>query len=461
MNDMPPRNVVAVDAGGATLKASVVSGRAAEDAAAALLLANHVATTTSSGNVLLGKELLERERQGGTKLHYVRPIERGYCVNWNVETDIWSHLFSKKASGNGALGVDPAEHSLLTTAPLFAPTVLNETMDQVVFEEFGFHSYARVNAQDMCVLSYTQFCQQTRAKELLERQIASTETQESRSPAKRRRKTKAASTARVPLDPSGNEFTFDTSSCHLVVDSGFSFTHIVPIIDGRAYLPGVKRINVGGKLLTNYLKEIVSFRQWNVMDDTRVINELKEALCYCSMDFESEMAKYHNNGRSGGHRKHWILPDFVNSFQGRLRNGDNPNHPQNDDEQALELGIELITVPEVLFNPSDIGLGQAGLAEAILQAVVACPPELHSALYANILLVGGNTKFVNIRERLERELRSLAPAEYEIVLHQPHDPILTAWDGCTRFATSDEFECRAVSKQEYEEHGSNICRKRF
>lgn len=35
----------------------------------------------------------------------------------------------------------------------------------------------------------------------------------------------------------------------LVIDTGYSFTHIVPFIDGVKYLSGVKRIEVGGKVL--------------------------------------------------------------------------------------------------------------------------------------------------------------------------------------------------------------------
>lgn len=122
-------NVIALDAGGAALKASVVhSSRSKTSASAAVApftLANQVATLSSStANALIGQELLDKERHGSAKLRYVRPVERyvewhcrqqcykvsctdlllgaggdsyrGYCVNWNVETDIWSHLFSTK-----------------------------------------------------------------------------------------------------------------------------------------------------------------------------------------------------------------------------------------------------------------------------------------------------------------------------------------------------------------------------
>ena len=40
------------------------------------------------------------------------------------------------------------------------------------------------------------------------------------------------------------------------------------------------RIDAGGKLLTNHLKELVSFRQWYMMDQTSVIEHAKEECCY-------------------------------------------------------------------------------------------------------------------------------------------------------------------------------------
>lgn len=36
----------------------------------------------------------------------------------------------------------------------------------------------------------------------------------------------------------------------------------------------IRRVNVGGKLLTNYLKEVISYRQWNMMDEFLIINQV-------------------------------------------------------------------------------------------------------------------------------------------------------------------------------------------
>ena len=39
---------------------------------------------------------------------------------------------------------------------------------------------------------------------------------------------------------------------------------------------GVRRLNIGGKIMTNHLKQVVSYRAYNVMDETHLINDIKE-----------------------------------------------------------------------------------------------------------------------------------------------------------------------------------------
>lgn len=125
------------------------------------------------------------------------------------------------------------------------------------------------------------------------------------------------------------------------------------------------------------------------------------------------------------------------------------------------MGIERFTVPEVLFHPSDIALSQAGLAQGVVEAVKACRPELHGLMYQNILLTGGTTKFSNFKKRLELDLRPLVPIEYDIGVEQMTDPILAAWIGASAFSTSLECQKRFVTRQDYMEHGSDLCRERF
>jgi hypothetical protein len=54
----------------------------------------------------------------------------------------------------------------------------------------------------------------------------------------------------------------------------------------------IYRIDIGGKLLTNHLKELISFRQWYMMDQTPVMNNIKELCCFVARDFEVELQSW-------------------------------------------------------------------------------------------------------------------------------------------------------------------------
>ena len=49
-------------------------------------------------------------------------------------------------------------------------------------------------------------------------------------------------------------------------------------------------------------------------------------------------------------------------------------------------------------------------------------------MYHNVLLVGGNAKIPGYRERVELELRKLAPTNYEVRVYLPNDPASYAWE---------------------------------
>jgi len=49
------------------------------------------------------------------------------------------------------------------------------------------------------------------------------------------------------------------------------------------------RLDVGGKLLTNQLKESISFRQWNMMDETFIVNHVKETCCFVSNNYNHDL----------------------------------------------------------------------------------------------------------------------------------------------------------------------------
>ena len=66
---------------------------------------------------------------------------------------------------------------------------------------------------------------------------------------------------------------------------------MIPYWRGQKIKQAIMRIDVGGKLLTNYLKELVSYRQLNLMDEYLVCHKMKELGCYCTLDFKEIFEK--------------------------------------------------------------------------------------------------------------------------------------------------------------------------
>lgn len=191
----------------------------------------------------------------------------------------------------------------------------------------------------------------------------------------------------------------------LVVDSGYSFTHVIPVIDGRVWNAAVRRIDVGGKVLTNYLKDIVSIRHYYMMEETHAINEVKENVSFVSMDFKGDLEKCKKE-TTNEIVLDWVLPDYNTNKAGYKR-PPKPRKPKTDaapgtknEEDYMMLGNERFTVPELLFNPSNIGYKQAGVVETVMQSLEVMPEIYRYTLLANIVLVGGNTKIPGFKERL-------------------------------------------------------------
>lgn len=190
---------------------------------------------------------------------------------------------------------------------------------------------------------------------------------------------------------------------------------MTPVYRGQAIQRAIRRLDIGGKHLTNYLKEIVSMRQYNMVDETYIMNEVKEAACFVSNDFSADMERTWKANRKReaeeGVVVDYVLPDPNASKKGFLRPHDPALHVKKKkgalsglsevlSEDVLVLGNERFTVPELLFNPSDIGMKQAGIHDMILKSLSVLPAGLHAAFLANVLVVGGNAALPGFMDKL-------------------------------------------------------------
>lgn len=223
------------------------------------------------------------------------------------------------------------------------------------------------------------------------------------------------------------------------------------------------RIDIGGKLLTNLLNEIISYKDYNLQGETMLVNDIKEQLCYVSQDFDTDMERVRS--KEFDILKQYVLPDYNHTSKGYSRDFDPAN---NQDEQAITMGYPRFSVPEALFNPSDIGILQAGIPEMISQCIQKCPEAMEGLLYRNIILTGGNTNYENFAERCENELvgtptststSGFKPNDTEHRLFLAPNPELNTWEGLKMFANRPDFEDYVVEKAEYEEEGARVFRK--
>lgn len=277
--------------------------------------------------------------------------------------------------------------------------------------------------------------------------------------------------------------------CILVIDSGFSHTTVTPILNGRPIQSAIRRLEVGGKLLTNRLKSLISQRHFNLMDESYIVNQIREDTCFVSLDFKRDLAQTWTNRPRRDSRMatttdsitlDYVLPDYHNAIRGFARPHD-PTPPAvrlaaaaaqakqlgqplqlHKKEDFFPLGNERFVVPELLFNPSDISLRQAGLAEVIVQSLDVLPTGLWPALLANVVVVGGTSKTPGFRERLELDLRSLAPVECKVRVGLPDDPIRYTWLGGAKLASNkDLLREVVVTRDEYLENGGDWTRRKF
>ncbi|KAL1999039.1 hypothetical protein VTN02DRAFT_5154 [Thermoascus thermophilus] len=398
---------------------------------------------TRGNRVFIGSQL-SMHISDWNEATFRRPVEKGYIVNWEAQKEIWEHSFlDERTARNKDVRITDPENTtlLLTEAPNGLPA-LQKNADEIIMEEWGFGGYLRCVGPSLNAWNeiHTLFGDPV-----------------------------AQTTGSIhPIE------------CLLVVDSGYSHTTITPVYKGKPLQRAIRRLDIGGKHLTNYIKEMVSIRQYNMVDETYIMNEVKEAVCYVSNDFARDMERTWKGNKKRGQPDpgegivvDYVLPDPNANKRGYMR----PHDPflnakkrksllSGAGAEALEdvlvLGNERFTVPEILFSPSDIGMKQAGIPDIILQSLSALPTGLHPAFLANVLVVGGNSLIPGFMERLETELCQIASAECVVRVRRPKDPIRFTWLGASRFATNrEELKKVAITRQEYQEHGSTWVGRKF
>lgn len=218
----------------------------------------------------------------------------------------------------------------------------------------------------------------------------------------------------------------------VVLDSGHGVTQAVPVYEGHLLPHAVVQLDFGGSQVTDYLASKIG-----IAGDERNFypvgadagRQIKETLCYVAQDFDAEMQK----------------PD--------------PNRPKEHrmpDGQTLPLGVHGFRGPEGLFKPNLLGRNEDGVHKAIYNAVMKCDPQIQKALWANVMVAGGNTLFPGFEQRLKRELRALVPPSTPVEVITPNDRPITGWAGGSLMCSLESFRSMWLTKAEFEKSGPAI-----
>uniref|UniRef100_A0A0A9WB38 Actin-related protein 6 n=2 Tax=Lygus hesperus TaxID=30085 RepID=A0A0A9WB38_LYGHE len=351
--------------------------------------------------LFIGDQIEECRDASG--LFYLLPMNKGLIVHWDLQKTVWDYILSKDCCP-----ANFAETPCIFMEPYFNFASIQEGVAEIFFEEYECQSFLRIPTGDLAEYHYRK------------------------------------------LNP--------TAPCCLVIDSGYSFTHVAAYINGKREPKATKRINVGGKVLTNHLKEIISYRQLNVMEETFVMNQVKEDCCFVSQDTKADFAKCKLKYPQNDIVREYILPDFTTLRRGYVHTLDQPPVVE---QQKLRMNNERFSVPEILFHPSDVSIPQIGIAELVHHCVELCPEEARSHLYRNIVVTGGTALLPGFVDRLYKDVRALASEEYDIKITLPKNPITYSWEGGKLISKDPEFYSFVVTKEEYYEEGPIILMERF
>eukprot|EP00796_Vickermania_ingenoplastis_P009136 gene9138-6423_t len=281
-------------------------------------------------------------------LNLQHPIEHGIVSNWDEMEKVWHHTFYNE------LRVNPEQHNTVLTEPANNPKSHREKMTEIMFETFSVPAmYLNVQAV-------------------------------------------------LALYSSGR-------TTGIVLDSGDGVTHTVPIYEGYCLPHAIRRANMAGQNLTEYLMKLMmeTGMTFTSTAEKEIIRNVKEQLCYVALDFEEEMT----NSAKSANEVPFELPDGT----------------------TMQVGAQRFRCPEALFKPSLIGLDDApGFPDMVFQSVNKCDVDVRRELYGNIVLSGGSTMFRNLPERLGKEICNVAPSTIK--------PRVAMW----------------IKKNEYEEVGPNI-----
>lgn len=223
----------------------------------------------------------------------------------------------------------------------------------------------------------------------------------------------------------------------VVVDSGDGVTHCVVVYDGYSISHVTTRNNLAGRNLTEYFQKHIAEEGLDFSNsaEKEIIKDIKEKLCYVAQNFNEEMELF---SKDPSKKKEYELPDG----------------------KKIKLGDLIIRTPEILFDPTIIGMDIPSLPQLVYNTIQSTEIDLRKDLYENITLSGGTTMFPGLQERLSNELGKLVSQNMKVKVIAPPERKFGVWIGGSVLSSLATFQSSWISQEEYAEIGPSIVHRK-
>ncbi|KAK6197448.1 centractin actin-related protein of the dynactin complex [Scheffersomyces amazonensis] len=327
---------------------------------------------------------LAQEYRGLLRLNY--PISHGIVENWEDMELIWNHTYQQE------LKINSQDHPLLITEAPLNPRKNRDKMSQILFESFSIP----------CIYISIQ--------------------------------------AVLSLYSSGR-------TTGVVIDSGDGISHIVPVYEGFSLPTSIKRLDIGGRDITEQLgynlRRMIGVNLTSSSSEFEILRIIKENCCFISKDPIKDEKLYSSIAYSTARNS------------GSYNNNENLTVYKLPDGKSLPIGVEKFRSPEILFNPQLIGNESAGIHDLITLAIGKTDLDLRPILYQNLILSGGNTLLKNFGDRLLLELKNSQyhqQNKMKIKIYAPPERKYSTWIGGSILAGLSTFKKMWITHEEYQEN---------
>ncbi|XP_064546377.1 actin-related protein 5 [Drosophila montana] len=190
----------------------------------------------ASAEIQIGNDITNIE---AVRAHLKSPFERNVITNWNHQEQIFDYIFSKM----GFDGEESIAHPIVLTEALANPNSCRRQMSELLFECYG----VPVLSYGIDALYSWQHHQQ---------------------------KHKLVADA-------------------LIISFGYTTTHVIPVLANKMQLEHVRRLNVGGFHINNYLFRLMQMKYpVHLTAISSRIEKLVHEHCHIALDYKEELLKW-------------------------------------------------------------------------------------------------------------------------------------------------------------------------